>query len=294
MKKIELVVGMLLFVFIGLNACQPQEDAVPEEPSVLRVGILPDEGADRLLKKNQPLFHYLSQEIGLPIEFVPSKSYTHLLSQIHSREIHLFYLGGITFIQAYKRDQVVPLAMRDVDARFTSFFLVSQDNPAENLKDLRDRTFAFGSKFSTSGHYMPRYYLEKHGILAEKFFKEVRYSGKHDTTALWIQNGEVESGAANSRIIKLMIQSGELKEDRVRVLWETPPYPDYVWAAHPSLSASLQSKIMDAFLNLNPGNPAHRDLLISQDAESFLPSDIGEFSRLIKIYKQTRIPQQVP
>lgn len=183
--------------------------------------------------------------------------------------------------------------MRDIDARFTSYFLVSSDSPANALKDLRGQTFAFGSKFSTSGHYMPRYYLEKQGIVAEKFFKKVRFSGKHDTTGLWVQNGEVAAGVANSSIIKMMIHSGKLKEDKVRVLWETPPYPDYVWAAHPSLSASLKAKITDAFLSISPEDATQRVLLKSMDAESFLPADIGEFAPLIRIYDQFKQNPQV-
>ena len=163
-------VGLLILSIVSLGGCQPQNENLEQKISVLRIGVLPDESEEKLLKRYQPLIDYLAQEIGIPCEWVASKTYGELLSNIHSGKMDFFYLGGVTFIHSYKKDKVIPLVMRDIDTRFTSYFLVSSDNPAQSLKDLRGKTFSFGSKFSTSGHYMGRYYLEKKGILAEQFF----------------------------------------------------------------------------------------------------------------------------
>ncbi len=285
--------GLLMLLLISTGACQLSNETPEKEISVLRIGILPDQKEDLILKQYQPLFDHLSRETGFSTQFVPAKSYTDLLANIHAGEIDLFYLGGITFIHSYKKDKIIPLVMRDIDTRFTSYFLVSSDNPAEALKDLKNQTFTFGSKFSTSGHYMPRFYLEKSGIIPELYFKEVRYSGKHDTTALWVQNAEVEAGAANSSIVNRLIQSGKLDKQKIRILWETPPYPNYVWAVHPGLDASTQIKIADAFLNLSLDNPEHRDILNSLGTESFLPSDLREFSKLLQVYNRTHKSAQV-
>ncbi len=285
--------GLLIFLLINCVSCGPQGDTPEKALSVLHIGVLPEEREQKLVALYQPLFKYLAKEIGIPYKFVKSGTYAELLDHFHNGRIDLAYFGGVTFVEAYKRDNAIPLVMRDIDSRFTSYFLVASGSSARNFADLKGATFSFGSRFSTSGHLMPRYFMEKSGIHPEDFFKDIRYSGKHDTTAIWVQEGEVEAGAANSKIINTMFKNGILKKTQTRILWETPPYSDHVWAVHPTMGEALQNKIRDAFLKLNPENPQQRDVLESLRAGSFLPADISDFSELMSIYDNFKSSDKV-
>lgn len=281
--------GLLVFLLLGFGACEPQGKSQKQEISVLRIGVVPSESEQKLLARYQSLFVHLADETGVPYEFIPSGSYTDLLDHFHNGRIDLANFGGVTFVKAYKRDNAVPLVMRDIDSEFTSYFLVAAGSSARTLEDIKGATFSFGSRNSTSGHFMPRYFMEQSGIRPEKFFKDIQYSGKHDTTALWVQEGKVEAGVANSRIIKTLFENGTLNKKQIRILWETPPYSNYVWAVHPTMSDALQSKVRDAFLKLDPENPKHRDILKNLDAGSFLPAHISEFSDLIAVQRNMSI-----
>ena len=281
--------GLLVFLLLGCGACELQGKSQKKEISVLHIGVLPELSKQKLLVRYQSLFHYLADETGIPYEFVSSGSYADFLDHFHNGRIDLAYFGGVTLVEAYKRDNAIPLVMRDIDSEFTSYFLVATGSPAQTLKDLKGATFSFGSRISTSGHLMPRYFMKESGIHPEQFFKDIQYSGKHDQTALWVQEGKVEAGVANSRIIKTLFENGILKEKQTRILWETPPYSDYVWAVHPNMGDALQNKIRDAFLKLDPENPKHRDIMKSLNAGSFLPAHISEFSDLIAIQKDMSI-----
>ena len=69
---------------------------------------------------------------------------------------------------------------------------------------------------------MPRHFMcSDKQIIPEVFFSEVHYSGAHDKTAYLVRDGTIDLGVANSEIIKKMIRDGRLKENDVRVLWET-------------------------------------------------------------------------
>ena len=284
---------LLIFILMSCGACEPQEESQKKEISVLHIGVLPEESQEKLLARHRPLFDHLAQELGIPYKFVTAGTYADLLDHFHNGRIDMAYFGGVTFVKAYQNDQAVPLVMRDIDSRFTSYFLVGSGSAARKLVDLKGATFSFGSKLSTSGHLMPRYFLEQSGIHPEGFFKDIRYSGKHDTTALWVQEGKVEAGAANSRIVNTMFEDGILKKTQTRVLWETPPYADYVWAVHPAIGEALQNKIRDAFLKLNPKNPQQRDVLESLHAGSFQPAGLSDFSKLMSVYNKLNSSTQV-
>lgn len=253
-------------------------------PSILRVGVLPDESLETLHQRYDPLLAHLSAETGIDFKLVLPSDYSELVRLFRDHEVDMAYFGGLTFVQAHIFHHAEPLVMRDVDTRFTSWFLVKEDDPAHDLADFKGKIFTFGSRMSTSGHLMPRHFMhtEKH-IIPEGFFTEVRYSGAHDKTAYLVRDGEVDLGVANSEIIRTMLRDGRLKENDIRVLWETPPYPDYVWAVHDHFGEGIKMKLRDAFLGLDANIAVHGKILTGMGAEAFLPAGTNDFLPLKRV-----------
>ena len=275
--------AILLFSLIGCSS----ENGHSDMPTVLKIGILPDESETVLLKRYTPLFKHLSEELGVPYELKISKSYDTLLEQFNNKEIDLAYFGGYTFLQAYHNSRAVPLVMRDIDIYFTSYFIAKANTAESNIKDFSGKTFSFGSRLSTSGHLMPRYYLKNMNIEPETYFSKTSYSGSHDTTAYWVKDGITDIGVTNSTILDKMLQDGRLKKHEIKIIWKTPPYPDYVWALQSDYSTTVQTKIREAFLTLTPSNKEHAAILTHVDAGGFLPASIDDFSKLNDIALQS-------
>ena len=170
--------------------------------------------------------------------------------------------------------------MRDLDTRFTSFLLVGPDG-ARTIEELQGKRFSFGSPLSTSGHLMPRYFLaEEHGIRAEDFFEDIQYSEKHDRTVAWVRDGKVDAGVANSRVVQAMFADGRLETGDIHILWETPPYTNYVWAVHPKVTHASRERLRQAFLKLSIDNAGHKNILANVNAASFYPAGIRDFTEL--------------
>jgi phosphonate transport system substrate-binding protein len=269
--------ALVLVLYICLlAACTDQE---PARPGVLRIGVLPDSAPDILKAKYKPLVDYLQGETGIPSKLIIPADYEELLTMFHNQAIDLAFFGGYTYVIAHERDHAVPLAMRDVDLQLTSQFLVRADNPATSLEDLKGKRFAFGSDLSTSGHLMPRYFLRERGIVPEKFFSETLYSGAHDRTAYWVRDGKIDAGVANSKIIRNMFADGKLDEHDIRILWETPPYSDYVWAIQINIDPVLRQQILDSLLSLSIDNPKQRLMLEAMNVQrKFLPALDKDFT----------------
>jgi len=274
------LLSVLLSTFVT-GCSEPKSNR--KMPSVLKIGILPDQGREALLKRYTPLFTYLSEKLDRPYEVVIPESYADLLALYGEKKIDIAYFGGYTFIQANEKFQAKAVVMRDVDVRFNSYFIARGNSNLGNISDYKGKKFAFGSKLSTSGHLMPRYFLQKKNINPEQFFDKIEYAGSHDKTAMMVQNGFVDIGVANSKIIKMMFEDGRLNKDLVTVIWETPPYPDYVWAAQFDFEPSVIIKIRDAFLSLSPLDQKHVRILSKIDAGGFLPASRSDFSRLAEI-----------
>lgn len=269
-------------LMLTLASCSQQEP-IEELPEILKIGILPDENPEVLIKKYTPLFKYLSNELGVPYELKVSNNYNNLLKKFENREIDLAYFGGFTFLQAHQHSHAVPIVMRDIDVHFTSYFITRKDSHLKSITDYKNKNFSFGSKLSTSGHLMPRYYLMEKKILAETYFSSVKYSGSHDKTAYWVRDGLVDIGAVNSIIIDKMLTDGRLNHEEISIIWETPPYPDYVWAFQSYYSDNAKQQIRNAFLSLTPANKQHFEILQNLNSGGFLPASTTDFSKLEEV-----------
>ena len=283
-ERFLFIFQLILMVFVGAALSQaPDEETLEAQ---LRVAVLPDVGHENLQKRNQLLFQYLTEETGIKIQYIKCNTYEEILEAFHEKKVDLAWFGGYTFVKAHLQDRAIPLVMRDVDLKFSSYFLVRKNHPATGIFDFKNKEIAFGSRLSTSGHLMPRYFLSEKNIIPETFFSAVRYSGTHDTTLKWVLDGTVDLGVANSKVIDKMLEEDIFTQKEIRVLWETPYYSNYVWAVHPSVSLPTQIKIRDAFLRLSGKNPRHKKILDQWNAQYFYPASIEDFLIIRKIVKK--------
>jgi len=278
--------GACIAALLLLAACG-QQDSDPAPPETLRVGVLPDQGTPAIRASYTPLFQYLSEQTGLPYEFVPSGSYAELVEQFVRGEVNLAFMGGVTFLRAELEGGVVPIAMRDIDMRFTTLLVARTADPGRKVEDFQGRPFSFGSRLSTSGHFMARYFLEERGIDPEHFFTSVTYSRAHDETVYAVRDGQADLGAVSAAIFRAMLSDGRSRGDDMRIVWETPTYPDYVWAGHPSLGQPLMLRIREALLALTPRDPVQAEILEKIGAQSFLPAAPEDFAMLSQIAERS-------
>jgi phosphonate transport system substrate-binding protein len=247
----------------------------------LRVSAIPDEAPTELLRKFAPLGKYLEAEIGIPVEFFPVTDYAAVVEALAAKKLDLAWLGGFTFVQArLKTGNAIPIVQREEDEKFISRFITAQDSGINSLADLKGKTFAFGSVSSTSGHLMPRYFLLQAKIDPDKDFKTVAFSGAHDATAAWVESGRVQAGVLNGSVWDRLVEQKKVDLSKVKVFATTPPYYDYNWTVRGDLDPNLVKKLTDAFLKLDPSNPAHKEILDLQRASRFIPTKAENYKSI--------------
>jgi len=281
-------VWLLTIIVIGcvLLSCSSEDDT---EQQVVRISVLPDQEETRLRKRFEPLIAYLSETLSMRVELFIPESYADQLQRFYNGEYDIARFGGFSFVKANEKTGAVPIVMRDIDTRFASYFLVGADNPASKISDMKGQRFSFGSKSSTSGHLMPRYFLMKQNIATEEYFSQVQYSGAHDRTAYLVRDGKADLGVANAIVIDRLYKEGKLNKDQVRILWKTPPYADYVWAASAKLPKQLRLQIQNAFMDLSKNVPEQAQILQALEAGVYLPASPEDFASLKQISHELRL-----
>ena len=262
------MIATLLAAF-GCGGDHRDDNSIPES---IRVAVTPNQAPENLKERHGPLLEYLAEATGIEYALVIPSDYEELRQLCESGSVDLAWLGGLTFVQAEMAGITAPLVLRDIDIQFTSCYVVRADNTRTGVDEFKGARFSFGPELSTSGHLMPRYFMVRQGDVPEDFFASVRYSSGHDQTAAWVADGTVDLGVANCIILRSLLADGQVSPEQVRVLDTTPPYSDYLWVARTSLNEATRSTLLNAFLVLDPTVPSHRDILMLQGANAYLPA----------------------
>src|SRR5918996_1025571 len=199
----------------------------------LRISAIPDENPQEMLRIYTPFADYLTKEIGVPVKFTPVVDYAATVEGLAANRLDMVWYGGLTSVQAAKQAKGARrIIMRKEDAEFKSHFITTKQTGVKALRDLKGKTFSFGSVSSTSGHLMPRYFL---------FWEKLVETKKVDTK-------------------------------KVAFFWTPPPYVDYVWSVRGGIDNTTVDKISKAFLKLNYNNPEHKKLLDLHRTKGYIPA----------------------
>jgi phosphonate transport system substrate-binding protein len=258
------------------------------EQAVLRVGGIPDQDSHRLARRYQVFADYLSQQLGVPVEYVPSVDYAAVVTAFSQDELQLAFFGGLTGVQARLQNPgAQAVAQREQDARFHSRFIVREGLAVDSLADLKEQaqglTITFGSESSTSGHLMPRYFLTQAGIDPDEDFQSLpNFSGSHDLTWQLVQSGSFDVGVLSEDVWNRAVNNGKVDGSKVREFYTTPDYFDYNWTARPELDQvygeGFSGKLRQALLALN--TQEHGAILELFSTEGFIESDNSNYRNI--------------
>ncbi len=196
---------------------------------------IPDQDATQLKKRFDKVAQYLTQQLGFKVNYVPVKSYAAAITAFRNNQVQLAWFGGLSGVKAR---QLVPnsqaIAQGFEDQSFVSYFIAHNTTGLqasdEFPKGIKNKTFTFGSKGSTSGRLMPEYYIRENLAAPKDAFRKVGFSGDHSRTIALVQAGSYEIGAVNYKVWDKMLSEGKIDQNKVSIIWKTPSYPDYQWS----------------------------------------------------------------
>lgn len=267
-----------LFAALLLSACNE-----PHTGTFIFTAI-PDQDESQLEKRFGVVALYLEEQLGVPVKYVPVKSYAAAVTAFRNNEVQMAWFGGLSGVQARRLvpgSQAIAQGLEDPD--FKSYFIANTStglSPSETLTDafVEQTSFTFGSKGSTSGRLMPEFYLrEAFNQSPDQLFEKVGFSGDHSATIALVQSGAYATGAVNYKVWERELEEGKIDTDKVQVIWETPGYPDYHWTVRGDLNDKFgdgfTQRVTDALLAID--DPV---LLNAFPREKFIPASNDDFA----------------
>jgi len=297
-QKLKGCIGSALVVTsaIVFTSCGDQKNADSDEgakPSLV-ITAIPDEKVSDQGAKFQALQDYLAKELSIDVSFSLSNDYTAAVERFKNGEVHLVWFGGLTGVQARA---AVPgaraIAQGDVDPIYKSYFIAHKSTglakSAEFPEAIKDMTFTFGSKSSTSGRLMPTYFImQETGKNPDDFFtKPVQFqtTGGHDATARAVASGSVQVGVLSYKKYESMVADGDISAEDAPIIWETPNYADYNLTVHPALEEMFGAGFIDKLQKVLV-DCTDKEVLKAFNRDDLIAAKNEEFEGIEKVAKE--------
>ena len=276
------------FLVLALGATTPALAA--DKPTFVFTAI-PDQDPTRLMQRFSAVADYLQAKLGVPVRYVPVRDYPAAVTAFVNDEVQMAWFGGFTGVQARaKAPNSRAIAQGAEDKAFKTYIIANAQTglkPEPELnKEIAGKTFTFGSRSSTSGRLMPEYFIEQRfGKTPEQVFSKVGFSGDHTRTIQLVQSGAYQVGAVDYSIWQLEKKAGHVDETKVKVIWESPPFPDYQWTVRGELDQSygegFTNKLQKALIDAHDPK-----ILEAFGRSSFVPADNAEYKPVEDVAKK--------
>jgi phosphonate transport system substrate-binding protein len=277
---------------LALASCLGGTPALGQQAPLVFTAI-PDEDETRLIERFTAYAKYFEAKLGVPIKYLPVKSYPAAVTAFVNNQVQLAWFGGLTGVQArLSVPGAEALAQGAEDVAFKSYFIANASTglkPSRQLpKEIAGRTFTFGARASTSGRLFPEHFLRQafDGKAPEAIFARVGYSGDHSRTIQLVQSGAFEVGVLNHLVWDSEVKSGKVDTSKVSIIWETPTYPDYHWVVRGDVERTygpgFKDRLRAAILAIDDPK-----LLVSFDRSKFIPARNEEYRVIEEVGKLT-------
>ena len=237
------VMSIMLVILLVLPVTQMNAEA----KSPLILGVHPYLPPAELEKRFTPLIHYLSHQLGVPIELSISKDYETHIENIGNKLFDIAYIGPSSYVELIdKYGSHTLLARLEVAGKpyFNGYIVAKQDSHIQTLEDLKGKRFAFGSPHSTMSYLVPRHMLRDAGVKIDLLL-DYKFQGNHRNVALGVLLGEFDAGAVKEEIYF------KFKDKGLRSLAISPSISEHVFVSTGKTFLQQHKKIQDLMYQLS-------------------------------------------
>ncbi|MEG0047067.1 MAG: phosphonate ABC transporter substrate-binding protein [Comamonas sp.] len=225
-----------------------------QQPTELRVGLIPSEDAQAMMRASQQVMEQLAAKTGMKVKPFVANDYNGVIEAMRSGKIDVAYFGPFSYVLASQLANAeafaIPVAKKSGKSSYQSLIISRKDKGPATVAQLQGKTFAFVDPSSASGHLFPKAGLKGDGIDTDKYFSRVIFSGSHDASIMAVANGKVDAAAVADPIFQTAIAKGHVKAEDFQIIWRSQPIPESPMAWRKNLDEATKKKVAAALAEI--------------------------------------------
>ncbi len=231
-----------------LTADLPKDPRRWKNPASLLLSYSPQEDPATYEKMWAPYVDHMRACTKRNVRFLQVHSSAATIEALRSGRIQFSLLSAGDTPFAVNVAGAVPIAnhgtLKDGITAYHLIVVVKSDSAIKTMPQLAGKRVAHVSASSNSGNLAPRALFPAEGVVPDKAYK-VLYSGKHDNSISGVVNGDYDAAAVADDVLIRMIQRGVVKQDDLRVIYKSKPFPAGSLSVAHDLDPALRKLIED-------------------------------------------------
>jgi phosphonate transport system substrate-binding protein len=276
-RSFSVTLALMIFfgVFLGPKASAQSQDGFA--PNRITLGLVSASQQQEITNYFEPLVTYLARKISAapqPQGKVLVVSSLPELARLLDQKTVDFYMESPypTYVinQVHGAGRVLLRRWKNGVAEYRSFIVTAKNSGIERVDALRGKTVAFEDPESTSGYFLPKFFLQRNGF---KFSPANNSSGTPSATIAYtfagttekvldlVLSGQVAAGAMSDDEFSLLVAQ---KKDKLNVLAQTDLLPRHLVSVRKDLSPESAQRLA-AILGTMHEDSTGRQILLNLD-----------------------------
>jgi ABC-type phosphate/phosphonate transport system substrate-binding protein len=220
--------------------------------------------------------------LGPPIDYVLFSNYDRQVDALLNRSIDIAWNTNLAWVKVHRRTNGAcrALAMRDVDANFTTVFVARTGSGIRSLSDIRGKRLALGSADSAQAAILPVHFLQQAGVEAGRECTVLRFDldvGKHGDTGTSelevlraLRTDQADVGALGAATWIRHLAEGRIDSAQMRPIWSSPGYSHCNFTVLADYPCDLGQRWTESLLAMRYEDPRWRNLMDQEGLKSWL------------------------
>ncbi len=265
----------------------------------IRIGVLASRGEEIAHMEWDPTADYLSGKLA-PYHFtITPLNFQEVMPAVQNRSVSFIVVNPsvYTALEYYGLAQriatlQVPGDPDPIPVFGGVIFTRSDNSDIRTIEDLKGKRVAAVDPTSLGGWHAAFMEIQEKGLVPERDFAELNFTGTHDAAVLAVINGYADAGTARSTQLERMAKEGRVDRSQIRVIndqsmeypWypyriSTRMYPEWPFAAVSGTNITLSKAVSVALLMMDADDPA---ALAARSAGWAIPQDHSTVHELLR------------
>lgn len=215
-----------------------------KQPDEIVFAVNPFTAPEIIKKTYVPILQDVAARAGKKARTIIVADYETLGEALRNGLADVGWFSPFAYVSASEKAKLQPLVTPEVNHQtsYTGYIVTKKGSGLSSLDDLAGKRFGFVDEKSASGYVYPKAALVEEGKDPARFFGSTVFLGSHNNVIQAVEDGAVDGGATYSTAF---MQAHA--DDRLDIIFRTPPIPTDVIAAAPSVPADVVRRLREEF-----------------------------------------------